>query len=191
MRNGTFLAEEPPERLIARYNAQTLEEVFLRLSIKQNIDYCSDKSHSVINNVMESIIDSNNKPEDYTQFNTNELNYLPDVPHETKHVPKLSDYYPRINGKHIKALVWKAFLWILRNWPAVCFVLSMPLVQLSIIILAIGHDPVDLRVAVTNYETNNTVSCNHTMACYNDELSCVYLGYLEKRALNLVGRNIK
>ncbi|KAF2897639.1 hypothetical protein ILUMI_08551, partial [Ignelater luminosus] len=185
MRNGKFLAEEPPESLIARYNAETLEEVFLKLSIKQNIDYSTNKTQGIVNKVIVSI-DSNNIQEEYMQSDTNGQIYLPDVPPETKYVSKLSDYYPSINKKHMKALIWKSILWIMRNLPAVCLVITMPVLQISIICLAIGHDPVDLRVAVTNYETNNTVACNQTVTCYSNQLSCIYLGYLERRALNLI-----
>ncbi|KAF2897638.1 hypothetical protein ILUMI_08550 [Ignelater luminosus] len=185
MRSGKFLAEEPPERLIARYNAQTLEEVFLKLSVKQNRDYCSNKSQSIVNNVIESIA-TNNKPKDCGQSNANELDFLPDIPPEAKYVSKLSDYYPRISGKHMKALIWKSLLWMMRNLPPVFCVIMIPVIQIPIIYYAVGHDPVDLNVAVTNYETNNTIACNQTMSCFSDQLSCVYLGYLERRALNLI-----
>lgn len=183
MRNGNFLAEEPPERLIARYGAQTLEEVFLKLSIKQDTDYCSNKTQSIVNNVIESN-DSNRKPEDYRQ--SNELDYLPP---ETKYASILPDFYPRINGKRMKALIWKSLVWMIRNLPPMFCVIMIPVIQIPTVYYAIGHDPVDLNVAVTNYETNNSVNCNQTMTCYSNQLSCIYLGYLEKRALNLVRYN--
>lgn len=37
MRGGYFLAEESPERLINQYNAESLEDVFLKLSVIQNM----------------------------------------------------------------------------------------------------------------------------------------------------------
>lgn len=37
MRGGYFLAEESPERLISQYNAESLEDVFLKLSVIQNM----------------------------------------------------------------------------------------------------------------------------------------------------------
>lgn len=37
MRGGYFLAEESPERLISQFNAESLEDVFLKLSVIQNM----------------------------------------------------------------------------------------------------------------------------------------------------------
>lgn len=37
MRGGRFLAEEAPDELIRRYNAENLEDVFLKLSVLQNM----------------------------------------------------------------------------------------------------------------------------------------------------------
>lgn len=37
MRGGYFLAEESPERLIQQFNAESLEDVFLKLSVIQNM----------------------------------------------------------------------------------------------------------------------------------------------------------
>lgn len=36
MRGGKFLAEESPENLLQQYNCETLEDVFLKLSVIQN-----------------------------------------------------------------------------------------------------------------------------------------------------------
>lgn len=37
MRGGRFLAEEAPSELIRRYQAESLEDVFLKLSVLQNM----------------------------------------------------------------------------------------------------------------------------------------------------------
>lgn len=37
MRGGKFLAEESPDALLQRYNYDSLEDVFLKLSILQNM----------------------------------------------------------------------------------------------------------------------------------------------------------
>lgn len=37
MRGGYLLAEESPERLISQFNAESLEDVFLKLSVIQNM----------------------------------------------------------------------------------------------------------------------------------------------------------
>lgn len=37
MRGGKFLAEESPDALLQRYQCETLEDVFLKLSVMQNM----------------------------------------------------------------------------------------------------------------------------------------------------------
>lgn len=37
MRGGKFLAEESPEFLLRKYQCETLEDVFLKLSVMQNM----------------------------------------------------------------------------------------------------------------------------------------------------------
>lgn len=37
MRGGRFLAEESPSELIQRYQAESLEDVFLKLAVMQNL----------------------------------------------------------------------------------------------------------------------------------------------------------
>lgn len=37
MRGGKFLAEESPEHLLQRYQCESLEDVFLKLSVLQNM----------------------------------------------------------------------------------------------------------------------------------------------------------
>lgn len=38
MRGGRFLAEDSPENLMQQYNSETLEDVFLKLSVMQNMN---------------------------------------------------------------------------------------------------------------------------------------------------------
>lgn len=50
MRSGKLLAEESPTALLSMYNAQSLEEVFLKLSRKQEQDTKISPSHIQKNN---------------------------------------------------------------------------------------------------------------------------------------------
>lgn len=36
MRNGTLLDEDTPDRLLARYRCDSMEDVFLKLSVRQH-----------------------------------------------------------------------------------------------------------------------------------------------------------
>lgn len=53
MRGGYFLAEESPERLISQFNAESLEDVFLKLSVIQNMG--KRRRSSILQTVTETI----------------------------------------------------------------------------------------------------------------------------------------
>lgn len=53
MRGGRFLAEESPTELITRYNAESLEDVFLKLSVLQNMG--KRRRSSILADVVERV----------------------------------------------------------------------------------------------------------------------------------------
>lgn len=53
MRGGYLLAEEPPEKLIAQFNVDSLEDVFLKLSVMQNRS--KRRRSSILSNITDSI----------------------------------------------------------------------------------------------------------------------------------------
>lgn len=53
MRGGRFLAEESPSELIARYQAESLEDVFLKLSVLQNLG--KRRRSSILADVVEKV----------------------------------------------------------------------------------------------------------------------------------------
>lgn len=85
----------------------------------------------------------------------------------------------------MKANVWKNFLWMWRNVGVMLFIIGLPVAQIILFCLAVGHDPVGLGLAVTNYELDSAMidaqecptipGCNYTM------LSCRYLKFLKDK----------
>lgn len=53
MRGGKFLAEESPEFLLDRYHCDSLEDVFLKLSVMQNMG--KRRRSSIIQEVSEKV----------------------------------------------------------------------------------------------------------------------------------------
>lgn len=53
MRGGRFLAEESPTELMSRYQADSLEEVFLKLSVLQNLG--KRRRSSILADLMEKV----------------------------------------------------------------------------------------------------------------------------------------
>lgn len=77
-----------------------------------------------------------------------------------------------------------------------CFIVGLPVLQIIIFCLAIGHDPKDLRMAVCNHELNRTgsgpngrlldQSCPVTAGCNYTLLSCRYLEAMVQRRIQYV-----
>lgn len=86
MRNGVLIAEDSPANLLAKYHAETLDEVFLSL--------CQSQDNKSVNREL-----SKNEPDDLEAHCTSE-------PTEEKKSTKLSK---------VKALVRKNFLQLLRR----------------------------------------------------------------------------
>ena len=53
MRGGKFLAEESPEHLLQQYNCESLEDVFLKLSVLQNMG--KRRRSSIVQEITEQV----------------------------------------------------------------------------------------------------------------------------------------
>lgn len=170
MREGTFLAEESPKQLLSHYNSQTLESAFFTLSNAQQIKDSGD----YINNLKTAIL-----------FGGGEQNIASD--NTNRNAFALHQYLCNnlLKRKHLKALLWKNFSWMLRNIPIVLCILVLPFVQTVLFCTCIGNDPRYLLVATVNYETNNK-TCESQFTCKDLHLGCHYLKYLENHNLILV-----
>ncbi|XP_071441834.1 ABC transporter G family member 23-like [Hetaerina americana] len=98
------------------------------------------------------------------------------------------------SSRRIGVLVWKNFMWMLRNYPILLTTVGMPLVQTALFCLAVGHDPKGLRIAVVNHElgplgpmndfsTSKMDECIPAFGCNLTSLSCRYLQHLQNRSL--------
>ncbi|KAF5291190.1 hypothetical protein FQA39_LY14432 [Lamprigera yunnana] len=215
MRGGYFLAEEPPEKLLTQFDCETLEDVFLKLSVIQNmgrrrrssiaqgISTVVDVPTGVVNDAI--VIDEGDLgdvPEISGEFGdnislggrsgsrvsislSNGIAAMSVVPPEDIRPARFSDYFISLQSNHMKALVWKNFLWMIRNIPIMLFITLLPVAQIVLFCASIGHNPVRLDVAIVNYESRKIPNYNSTLECNSTTLSCNYLGYLEKKDLNL------
>ncbi|CAH1990007.1 unnamed protein product [Acanthoscelides obtectus] len=182
MRGGYFLAEESPEKLIQQFNAESLEDVFLKLSVIQNMG--KRRRSSIAQTVTENIhvptlpgagavnegavLDDELGGEISGEFGDNvsmnsrtgrvsiapepSADHPPELPPEEE--PELSwkDHLKIVQMHHMHALIWKNFLWMWRNIPMMLFVIGLPVGQAILFCLAIGKDPNDVRISVVNNE---------------------------------------
>lgn len=85
------------------------------------------------------------------------------------------------------------------------FIVGLPMLQIIIFCVAIGHDPFDLKMAVSNHELNRTEtmmtaagfgsrlldqSCAVSAGCNYTQLSCRYLGFLQSRRIVYVSGRV-
>ncbi|KAF5291183.1 hypothetical protein FQA39_LY14425 [Lamprigera yunnana] len=193
MRGGYFLAEESPTDLLISHNTNSLEDVFLNLSIKQNIMRTTNNDGGIYNESAD--IDLEDRRGSLKGFGDN-VSYKSKV-FRQRSVPvnvqptvtagvNFSQCLPFIDRYHLKALLWMNYLWLLRNFAVLLFVIILPLVQMSLFCSSIGREPLGLPVAVVNYETGNSPECDTAIACNSTTLSCIYLEHLKKRGLNLI-----
>ncbi|KOB76203.1 Abc transporter, partial [Operophtera brumata] len=221
MRGGRFLAEESPSELLRRYHVSSLEDVFLKLSVMQNLG--KRRRSSILADVVEKVelpaipnpnaIDleeaeigeiSGEFGDNVSMSSRGRVVVTPTVnlpvdslPPDEKPKRGCMEIFMPMKWHHMKALIWKNFLSLFRNFAFLAFILGLPLTQMILFCLAIGHYPEGLPIAVVNYETNNTEPlcpydrtwCPQNTETYEWNLtmfSCRYLDFLSKRQNNLL-----
>lgn len=193
MRNGKFLAEESPSRLMEMHRLDTLEEVFLKLSKRQNLGL--KRRSSILSSI------TGVPPEDDVDEMSGEFGDNVSVSSRRKSVVIVDDgnvsalppeeegdsKYTMLNSMHMKALIWKNFLWMWRNVGMMLFIIGLPVAQIILFCISIGKDPVGLKLAIVNNEFNNSMQpCIPGTGCDWSLLSCRYLQHLQKKTIQLL-----
>lgn len=192
MRSGKFLAEESPRRLMEMHRLDTLEGVFLKLSRRQNMGL--RRRSSILSSVTGVPPDIDVDDEMSGEFGdnvsissrrrsiavTSDADHAPELPPEEK---GHDNFTMLLNPQHMKALIWKNFLWMWRNVGMMLFIIGLPVLQIIIFCLSIGKDPVNLGIGVVNFELMNSSydTCVPTIGCDKQMFSCRYLAHLQKR----------
>lgn len=85
----------------------------------------------------------------------------PPLPPSEEQPATLIDYVKVFRPHHMKALIWKNFLWMWRNVGVMAFIIGLPCLQIILFCWAIGHDPKGLKLAVSDHELrrNNLTDC--------------------------------
>ncbi|XP_018804572.1 PREDICTED: ABC transporter G family member 20 [Bactrocera latifrons] len=207
LRGGRMLAEEAPTFLRQQYNASSLEEVFLKLSVLQNMgrrrrssiakEIVEQVQVPAISNPALDMSDEHNTADISGEFGDNismnsairdpitaaEMPASP-LPSDKEPPATLMQHLDVISSHHMRALVWKNYLWMLRNVGIMMFIVALPVVQIILFCYAIGHDPTGLKLAVANGELSEQMSidqfCPVFPGCNQTYLSCRYLDMLKK-----------
>ncbi|XP_071035907.1 ABC transporter G family member 20 isoform X1 [Parasteatoda tepidariorum] len=162
MRDGHLLAEANPETLITQFNALTLEDVFLKLCLKE-----SESLEITVNGSKEQLEmqdvwvprkiqrtksksqNSNNAYTDQCKIGLLNNDFDPDVT-----LMKDSSWGSilRTTTDRMGALISKSFLRLKRNIPLVFFQVFVPVFQVIVFCLCVGGEPFDIPIAVVNLE---------------------------------------
>ncbi|KZC14992.1 ABC transporter G family member 23 [Dufourea novaeangliae] len=194
MRGGKFLAEESPTKLMEMHNMETLEDVFLKLSKRQNMGL--RRRSSILSSVTGVPPEVDVDDEMSGEFGDNvslssrrksialgDDGNIPELPPEETGPSK----FQMLDPQHMKALIWKNFLWMWRNVGQVkimLFIIGLPVVQIILFCVSIGKDPTGLTIAIVNNELNNTMDpCVPSVGCDWSRLSCRFLEHLERKSL--------
>ncbi|XP_023172078.1 ABC transporter G family member 20 [Drosophila hydei] len=207
LRGGKMLAEESPDYLRQQYNADSLEAVFLKLSVMQNMG--KRRRSSIAQEIVEQVTvpaisnpaldmsDEQHAAEISGEFGdnismssaardpiTSTAPAAPPLP-PVQEMPTSFWYNLHVmQSHHLHALIWKNFLWMMRNVGIMLFIVGLPVVQILLFCYAIGHDPTGLKLAVANHEMTEEMImqqfCPVHTGCNQTMLSCRYLDMLVK-----------
>ncbi|CAG9760884.1 unnamed protein product [Ceutorhynchus assimilis] len=181
MRSGKLLAEEAPHVLLSMYGCTSLEDVFLKLSRKQQIGGGGggggggQTDNNISNNISLATLNWGKKePISVTQesgvvglgFHQSKEVLVQDSNGHLDFAGKASSAKHGIQeacedcgncsewtttGK-IRALLQKNFLRMWRNVGVMLFIFALPVMQVILFCLAIGGDPKGLKLAIVNHE---------------------------------------
>ncbi|XP_070154706.1 ABC transporter G family member 20 isoform X1 [Polyergus mexicanus] len=194
MRSGKFLAEESPRKLMEMHRLDTLEDVFLKLSKRQNLGL--RRRSSILSNLTGVPPEDDMDDEMSGEFGDNvsvcsrrksvviaDDDNVGGLPPEEEGSSK----FTMLDPMHMKALIWKNFLWMWRNVGIMLFIIALPVAQIVLFCLAIGKNPVGLKIAIVNNELNSSMQpCIPSTRCDWSLLSCRYLQYLQKKTIKLL-----
>ena len=133
MRAGRLLAEDRPSTLLAKYGLNTLEDVFLRLCIKDNGSGKDTWQSKTTPLFYDPVLDPSLAPHDQR----NKCAY------EGSCGPSLTNLW---------ALLIKNILKLKRNLPMLLFIFLLPAIQVVFFCVAIGQEPTGLKLGLVNHE---------------------------------------
>ncbi|XP_014283072.1 ABC transporter G family member 23 isoform X2 [Halyomorpha halys] len=162
MRGGVLLAEGDPKSLMNQYGFDTLEEVFLQLSYKQEAGDDFDIDNQTV--------------KDYPK------------PAQKPKPPVKQKCIFTMN--HLIAHFLKNYFFLRRNLGILAFLLCLPIVQCTLFDLSIGRDPLGLKVGLVNDEISSErdckVSSTNVTCSVEYPASCRYMAALEKKQMKLI-----
>uniref|UniRef100_A0A0N7ZJC7 ABC transporter G family member n=1 Tax=Daphnia magna TaxID=35525 RepID=A0A0N7ZJC7_9CRUS len=193
MRSGRLLVQDSPENLLNNYRALSLEDVFLKVCIKDDGKNPLDRetatnandSNPVAAPIQNSTRRNSNLARNINQIDTSETEHPSSGKSPCFKIPQMSAH-------RIGALIRKNYILSFRNIGIFLFTYFLPALQASLFNVTLGHEPTGLRMAIVNDEldVNQGRVCNYTMDCEYSMLSCRYLRYIKDNIIQVQYANV-
>ncbi|KAI2474061.1 ABC transporter G family member 23-like [Diabrotica virgifera virgifera] len=190
MREGKLLAEESPTRLLTLFNSETLEDVFLLLSKRQEEGRLQElTSHRVVDDQNNSML-ANDTTGSTTSVATSVSTF--EIGHGSTDIlakKKILKARNALNKSRMKALFDKNLKQFYRNITGIIFLMTFPILQVGVFMGAVGGDIRSIPLGIVNDEAmsvtcpgfsfNGTATATDDRACQLRNISCRFLSYLD------------
>lgn len=194
MRNGILLAEDSPQNILNKYEADTLEDAFLQLCVKHGESDEANHNLQQISTMSDETIDTEKTADevevkrknsiDSNDSNTACCTGVGDVDCNKKNLVKKLQITTR---KRMKALLAKNFMQMLRQPAGMIFLTCFPIFQLVCFYVAIGGNPIGLKLGIVDDELSNFNECwNSSLittnivndTCDLNKISCRFINHI-------------
>ncbi|XP_065917161.1 ABC transporter G family member 20-like [Dysidea avara] len=174
MRSGKLLAQAKPNDLIRAFNVTTLEDVLLKLSEEDETagQRKGGKSRASIKSFTTVEPDETTPLVQSTESEADDVKPPPLFTFPRCRFPSPPKVF------NLAALVWKQFMKFLREPLLLFFILISPLIQLSIFCMSYGGDIEDIKVYITNLDTNQPT-------LFYRPLGELFINHIDRDTINL------
>ncbi|CAH1102721.1 unnamed protein product [Psylliodes chrysocephalus] len=185
MRDGRLLTEDSPDNLLATFNTQTLEEVFLILSQRQEAGQLPLSNETTVNS---SRLNETNEQYESTSV----MSSVQSIPEGYKSTDmltkKLKPNISIIGKRRMRALLDKNAKQFYRNTLSISFLLAMPILQLLLLLYSVGLEMRYIPIGIVNDESMSAFCPDFSiigsaepekdvLSCHFHNLSCRFLKY--------------
>ncbi|XP_046645726.1 ABC transporter G family member 20-like [Daphnia pulicaria] len=187
MRSGRLLVEESPANLLRDYGLSSLEDVFLKLCLKDdgNVPAGQSTESNLVALKDTDQISAQQPPNGHVNMSVPQVR----IPSSSKR-PSFKMTMP--SPHRVGALIRKNYLLSFRNIGIFLFTYLLPALQAALFNVTLGHEPMGLKMAVVNEEIDSSLGrvCNYTTDCAYSMLSCRYLRYINNNIIQVPYENV-
>ncbi|XP_057369451.1 ABC transporter G family member 23-like [Daphnia carinata] len=200
MRSGRLLVEDSPENLLRKFQLSSLEDVFVQFCMRDDGRHSMEQTSSTGSQA--AICDSTEAIASQTL--SCETNVNMDIPVTTRPVNddsvnskarlcKSFNYKNILPCPHrLSVLIRKDYMMSFRSIGLFLLTFLMTVFQTAVSSIALGNEPIDLRMAIVNDELDPGLGrvCTNATDCEYSMLSCRYLRYINDKIIQVPYENI-